>query len=156
MKLLAIDSSILNSASVSHHLTKNFINQWQASYPNSEIVYRDLHEQPINHLSQKILVAATQNQSELSNEIQLELHISHQVMAEFLSADILVLGVPMYNFAIPSQLKAWIDRIVVAGKTFKYVDGKVKGLSDEKQVYILSSRGGYYQEEPMNAFDYQE
>jgi FMN-dependent NADH-azoreductase len=66
------------------------------------------------------------------------------VLAEFLAADIVVIGAPMYNFTIPSQLKAWIDRILVAGKTFKYGDKGVEGLAGNKRVIIAISRGGFY------------
>lgn len=146
MKLLAIDSSILTKASISRQLTHSFINQWQRIYPETEVVYRDLHAQAINHLSQKIL----------AGEIREETELSTQLISEFLSAEVLVIGAPMYNFTVPSQLKAWIDRIVVAGKTFKYVDGKVQGLATGKQAYILSSRGGFYNDESMISFDHQE
>lgn len=156
MKLLAIDSSILSKESVSRQLTHSFVNQWQRIYPDTQVVYRDLHAQPINHLSQKILGANSAPITQISAEIKEELELSKQLIAEVLSAEVLVIGAPMYNFSVPSQLKAWIDRVVVAGKTFQYVDGKVQGLATGKQAFIFSSRGGLYNEEPMISLDHQE
>ena len=153
MKLLAIDSSILTKASISRQLTHSFVSQWQQIYPKTEVVYRDLHAQPINHLSQKILAAES---SVTEPEIREETELSRQLISELLSASVLVIGAPMYNFNISSQLKAWIDRVVVAGKTFKYEEGKVKGLATGKQAYIVSTRGGIYSAEPMLGLDHQE
>ncbi|MCL9685352.1 FMN-dependent NADH-azoreductase [Legionella maioricensis] len=156
MKLLAIDSSILTNTSVSRQLTQSFVTLWQKTHPETEVVYRDLHAQPINHLSQKILAANAAPSSQLSAEIREEINLSQQLISELLSASVLVIGAPMYNFSVPSQLKSWIDRIVVAGKTFKYVDGKVQGLATGKKAYILSSRGGFYNAEPMLSLEHQE
>lgn len=156
MKLLAIDSSILNKSSVSRQLTQSFVSQWQQNYPETKVVYRDLHAQPINHLSQNILSAYSADPAQVSPAIKEEVGLSQQLISEFLNAEVLVIGAPMYNFSISSQLKAWIDRVLVAGKTFKYVDGKVQGLASGKQVYIISSRGGFYNTEPMLSLDHQE
>ncbi|MBL7479265.1 FMN-dependent NADH-azoreductase [Legionella bononiensis] len=156
MKLLAIDSSILNKSSVSRQLTRSFISQWQQLYPETQVTYRDLHAQPINHLSQTILSAYNSDPAQISPVIKEELELSGQLISEFLNAEVLVIGAPMYNFSVPSQLKTWIDRVLVAGKTFKYVDGKVQGLASGKQVFIISSRGGYYNAEPMLSLDHQE
>ena len=156
MKLLAIDSSILNKSSVSRQLTRSFISQWQQLYPETQVTYRDLHAQPINHLSQNILSAYNSDPAQISPVIKEELELSGQLISEFLNAEVLVIGAPMYNFSVPSQLKTWIDRVLVAGKTFKYVDGKVQGLASGKQVFIISSRGGYYNAEPMLSLDHQE
>lgn len=156
MKLLAIDSSILSKASVSRKLTSSFVNQWQRVYPETEVIYRDLHAQPVNHLSQKILAAAQTAPVQLSSDMRDELDLSGQLITELFSADVLVIGAPMYNFSIPSQLKAWIDRVLVAGKTFKYMDGKVQGLLTGKRAFIVSSRGGIYSEGPAASLDHQE
>ena len=156
MKLLAIDSSILSKASVSRKLTSSFVNQWQRVYPETEVIYRDLHAQPVNHLSQKILAAAQAEPAQLSSDMRDELDLSSKLIAELFSADVLVIGAPMYNFSIPSQLKAWIDRVLVAGKTFKYIDGKVQGLLTGKRAFIISSRGGIYSEGPAVRLDHQE
>ncbi|KTD50855.1 FMN-dependent NADH-azoreductase [Legionella quateirensis] len=156
MNLLAIDSSILNKASVSRQLTHSFISQWQQLYPETQVTYRDLHAQPINHLSQNILSAYNADPAQISPLIKEELELSGQLVSEFLNAEVLVIGAPMYNFSVSSQLKAWIDRVLVAGKTFKYIDGKVHGLATGKQAFIISSRGGYYNSEPMLSLDHQE
>lgn len=156
MKLLVIDSSILNKFSVSRQLTHRFVNQWLQIRPETKVTYRDLHAQPINHLSNSIISANNTEPSQISPVIKEELELSQQLIFEFLSADVIVVGAPMYNFSISSQLKAWIDRVLVAGKTFKYVDGKVQGLASGKQVFIISSRGGAYHAEPMLSLDHQE
>jgi FMN-dependent NADH-azoreductase len=82
--------------------------------------------------------------------------LGNQMLEDFLAADIVVIGAPMYNFGIPSQLKAWIDRIAVAGKTFRYGANGPEGLAGGKRVIIASSRGGMYVEGPFAAFDHQE
>ncbi len=156
MKLLAIDSSILNKFSVSRQLTHSFVNQWQQIHLETRVTYRDLHDQPINHLSNSIISANSLEPSKISPVIKEELELSRQLISEFLSADVIVIGAPMYNFSISSQLKAWIDRVLVAGTTFNYLDGKVQGLAGGKQVFIISSRGGYYNMEPMLSLDHQE
>lgn len=156
MKLLAIDSSILNDASVSRKLTNSFVNQWQRIYPETEVIYRDLHAQSVNHLSQKILIAGNEEPVQISYEMREELELSRRLILEYLSADVLVIGAPMYNFSIPSQLKSWIDRVLVAGKTFQYRDGKVQGLATGKQAFIVSSRGGIYSNESGMNLDHQE
>lgn len=156
MKLLAIDSSILNKFSVSRQLTQSFVKQWQEAYPDTKVTYRDLHAQPVNHLSNNILTANNLEPSQLTPALKEELDLSQQLISEFLNADVIVIGAPMYNFSISSQLKAWIDRVMVAGQTFKYVDGKVQGLAGGKRVFIISSRGGAYSAEPMLSLDHQE
>lgn len=156
MKLLAIDSSISARASVSRQLTNSFVNQWQRLYRETEVIYRDLHTQPVNHLSQKILTANGSALERISVEMKDELELSRQLIVELLSADVLVIGAPMYNFSIPSQLKTWIDRVLVAGKTFKYIDGRVQGLATGKQAFVVSTRGGIYSEGPGVNLDHQE
>lgn len=156
INLFAIDSSILGNASVSRQLTHEFINLWQQQYPNSTINYRDLQADPINHLSQDRISAANLPPDQLS-EKQLEEHqLSNHLIEEFLSADVLVIGAPMYNFTIPSQLKAWIDRILVAGRTFKYTDKGVLGLAGGKRLFIVSTRGGQYSSAATMQLDHQE
>lgn len=157
MKMLAIDSSILGSYSATRELTKKFIELWQEKHPETELIYRDLNSEPINHLSGAILSAAQQNLNDLTPELAKEVRLSNLLITEFLEADILVLGAPMYNFNIPSQLKAWIDRVVVAGRTFKYTEQGPQGLAGKKTVYIFSARGGvYFNNEAMKSFEHQE
>lgn len=157
MKLLHIDSSILSDNSVSRKLTQSVVDQWQQFDPRVEIVYRDLASDAPSHLSAVVLSAgsiAVENRSAVQ---QHEVATSEQLLAEFLSADMIVVGAPMYNFSIPSQLKAWLDRVMVAGRTFKYTDAGAVGLAGNKRVIIVSSRGGVYSEgSPGNAMEHQE
>jgi len=142
MKLLHIDSSVLGPHSVSRQLSAAIVDRLRKARPGLEIAYRDLATTPLAHLSGPHLAAAQGAAPEA--DLQRDLAAGQAVMDEFLAANIVVLGAPMYNFTIPSQLKAWIDRIVVAGKTFKYSEQGVEGLTGNKRVIIAVSRGGYY------------
>ncbi|KTC80632.1 FMN-dependent NADH-azoreductase [Legionella cherrii] len=157
MKLLALDSSILEAGSVSRQLMTHYLNHWQRTYPTGEVIYRDLDKQGLSHLSSESLIAAKQPETIRSEALKNELALAEMVLHEFLSADEIVIGAPMYNFSIPSQLKSWIDRILVAGKTFKYTGQGVMGLAGDKRVIILSTRGNFYTNNAsMQAMDHQE
>jgi FMN-dependent NADH-azoreductase len=106
------------------------------------VTYRDLTATPLHHLSGSHLAAA--QGAEPTSALAQDLASGQAVLEEFLAADTVVIGAPMYNFTIPSQLKAWIDRIVVAGKTFKYGDKGPEGLAGNKRAIIAISRGGFY------------
>jgi FMN-dependent NADH-azoreductase len=142
MKLLHIDSSVVGSHSVSRQVSAAIVGRLRQATPGLEVVYRDLASTPLSHLSGAHLAAAQGAAPEAA--LQQDLAAGRAVMDEFLAADIVVLGAPMYNFTIPSQLKAWIDRIVVAGKTFKYGAQGAEGLAGNKRVIIAVSRGGFY------------
>ena len=144
-KLLHIDSSVLGPHSVSRQLSAAIVERLRQTTPGLEIAYRDLTAAPLAHLSGTHLAAA---QGALPSDplLQQELAESQAVLEEFLRSDIVVLGAPMYNFSIPSQLKAWIDRILVAGKTFKYGATGPEGLAGNKRMIVALSRGGFYGE----------
>jgi FMN-dependent NADH-azoreductase len=142
MKLLHIDSSVLGPHSVSRQVSAAIVDRLLAATPHLDVVYRDLTSTPLAHLSGSHLAAAQGATPETA--LQPDLAASQAVLEEFLAADVVVLGAPMYNFTIPSQLKAWIDRIVVAGKTFKYGPQGAEGLAGNKRVIIAVSRGGFY------------
>jgi FMN-dependent NADH-azoreductase len=142
MKLLHIDSSVLGPHSVSRQVSAAIVDRLRKATPNLEIVYRDLTSTPLAHLSGSHLAAAQGAKPEAA--LLQDLAAGRAVLEEFLAADIVVIGAPMYNFTIPSQLKAWIDRIVVAGKTFKYGAQGAEGLAGNKRVIIAISRGGFY------------
>lgn len=157
MKLLHIDSGILGDNSVSRRLTAALVGQWRNQVPGLEVAYRDLAADPVAHQSGALLMAGAVDASQHSPELQKDLADSAAVMDEFLAADVVVVGAPMYNFGIPSQLKAWIDRLAVAGKTFKYSEKGAEGLAGGKTVIIASSRGGFYGEgTPLAVIDHQE
>ena len=142
MKLLHIDSSVLGPHSVSRQVSAAIVDRLRQAASGLEVTYRDLTLTPLAHLSGPHLAAAQGAAPEAA--LQQDLAASQAVLDEFLAADIVVLGAPMYNFTIPSQLKAWIDRILVSGKTFKYGPQGVQGLAGNKRVIVAVSRGGYY------------
>jgi FMN-dependent NADH-azoreductase len=142
MKLLHIDSSVLGPHSVSRQVSAAIVDRLRQTTPELQIVYRDLTLMPLAHLSGSHL-AASQGAAP-PPDLQQDIATGQAVLDEFLTADIVVLGAPMYNFTIPSQLKAWIDRVVVAGKTFKYGAQGPEGLAGNKRMIVAISRGGYY------------
>jgi FMN-dependent NADH-azoreductase len=142
MKLLHIDSSVLGPHSVSRQVSAAIVDRLRQATPSLEVAYRDLTQTPLAHLSGSHLAAA--QGAPAPAELGPDLAASAAVLNEFLDADIVVLGAPMYNFTLPSQLKAWIDRVLVAGKTFKYGANGPQGLAGNKRVIVAISRGGYY------------
>jgi FMN-dependent NADH-azoreductase len=155
MKLLHIDSSVLGPHSVSRQVSAAIVDRLRQSTPGLNVSYRDLTLTPLAHLSGLHLAAGQGATPEAS--LQPDLAAGQAVLEEFLAADIVVLGAPMYNFTIPSQLKAWIDRVLVAGKTFKYDAQGIHGLAGNKRVIVAISRGGYYGAgTPMAALEHLE
>ncbi|MBR0700314.1 FMN-dependent NADH-azoreductase [Bradyrhizobium diazoefficiens] len=142
MKLLHLDSSVLGPHSVSRQVSAAIVDRLRQATPSLEVVYRDLTQTPLAHLSGSHLAAA--QGAPAPAELGPDLAASAAALDEFLAADIVVIGAPMYNFTIPSQLKAWIDRVLVAGKTFKYDANGPQGLAGAKRVIVAISRGGYY------------
>ncbi|MDZ4365457.1 MAG: NAD(P)H-dependent oxidoreductase [Afipia sp.] len=143
MKLLHIDASILGGNSVSRQLSAAAVERLRKTTPNLDVTYRDISATPFSHLSGEHLAAAHGATPE-TPAVRDDIADSAAALDEFLAADIVVIGAPMYNFTIPSQLKAWIDRILVAGKTFKYSEKGVEGLAGNKRVIVTISRGGFY------------
>jgi FMN-dependent NADH-azoreductase len=136
--VLHIDSSITGEASVSRTISSAIVERISRENPGAVVIRRDLTDDPLPHLT----LAAFADTS---------------VLDEFLAADTLVIGAPMYNFTIPSQLKAWIDRILVAGKTFRYTENGPEGLAGGKRVIIALARGGIYSEgSPAAALEHVE
>lgn len=155
MKLLHIDSSPLAANSVSRELTRRIVQEWQASHPAGTVDYLDLAADAPSHLDMHSLgFRLGLDNTQLTEAQKRENAVSERLVSQFLAADVVVVGAPMYNFSIPSTLKAWIDRIAVAGRTFRYNEqGMVEGLAGGKQVVIASSRGGFHQASGM---DFQE
>jgi FMN-dependent NADH-azoreductase len=143
MKLLHIDTSILGDNSISRRVSAAVTERLQKATPGLEVTYRDLGGSPLAHLS-GLHLAAAQGVVPDAPAVQQDIAASQTALADFLAADIVVIGAPMYNFTIPSQLKAWIDRILAAGKTFRYSAQGVEGLAGDKRVIIAISRGNFY------------
>jgi FMN-dependent NADH-azoreductase len=158
MKLLHIDSSPLGGNSVSRELTRRIVAQWKAAHPHAQLDYLDLAQDAPSHLSMDSLgFRSGPTAGGLSDIQRRENEISERLVTQFLAADVIVIGAPMYNFSVPTQLKAWIDRIAQAGRTFTYTEKGPKGLAGGKTVIIASSRGGMYSTNPaLVGLDHQE
>ena len=144
MKLLHIDSSILGDHSVSRQLTKDTVAQWVNNHPSTTVEYLDLAVDTPSHLSADSLGFRAPAGAELTDVQKRENVISEALVTQFLAADVIVVGAPLYNFSIPSQLKAWVDRIAQVGRTFKYTETGPQGLAGGKTVIVASARGGVY------------
>lgn len=155
MKLLHLDSSITGTNSVSRTLSADIVAAHVAQYPSTEVTYHDLANEPLLHLSPAHLAAFQGRQPE-SAALGQDVAQGFQYLEELINADVVVIGAPMYNFGVPSQLKAWIDRVVVAGKTFRYSERGPEGLlSPTKKVYIAASTGGMYSgDSPAKALEH--
>jgi FMN-dependent NADH-azoreductase len=157
MKLLHIDSSILSGNSVSRQLTHNIVNEWVASHPGTVVDYLDLAVDTPSHLSAESLGFRMPASGDLSAAQRRENAVSEALVSQFLAADVIVVGAPLYNFSIPTQLKAWIDRVAQAGRTFTYTASGPKGLAGGKTVIVASTRGGVYStSEDGRAMEHQE
>ena len=144
MTILHIDSSILGGYSVSRSLSADIVARQQALHPGSRVIYRDLVVDAALHLSGKHM-AVFQGGAVTDPALGADLAAGGAYIDDLFAADIIVIGAPMYNFSIPSQLKAWIDRVCVAGRTFQYGANGPEGLLPKsKKVFIASSRGGVY------------
>lgn len=149
-KILHIDSSARGRDSDSSALAQHFLAQWQANHPDDQVIERDIASNPIPHLDQTALTGLFSPDEQRTPDMRAAVERVDTLVEEFLAADVLVLGVPMYNFGIPSTLKAYIDHIAQAGRTFKYTDQGPVGLAGDKQVYVLSTRGGVYENSPLD------
>ncbi|SFB59609.1 FMN-dependent NADH-azoreductase [Azotobacter beijerinckii] len=152
-RVLVIESSARKEGSVSRQLTAEFLANWNAAHPDDEIVVRDLANEPVPHLDIDLLGGWTKPAGQQSEAEQAALARSERLTAELLGADVLVLAAPMYNFAIPSTLKAWLDHVLRAGVTFKYTENGPQGLLTGKRAFVLTARGGIYSGSPL---DHQE
>jgi FMN-dependent NADH-azoreductase len=129
---------------------------WKSRNAGSSVAYRDLAAQPLSHLSADVFMARSAPHAIEDAELRSRVDADEVMMREFLDADVVVIGAPMYNFSVPSQLKAWIDRIAVAGRTFRYGPNGPEGLAGGKKIVVISSRGGVYSAGPAVGFDHQE
>ncbi len=150
MKLLHIDSSILGDHSASRQLSRSVVEAFSAAQSGTQITYRDLASEALGHFSADTLAAAGTPVEGRDAAQQQEVSNNEATLQEFLEADVVVIGAPMYNFTIPSQLKAWIDRITVAGQTFRYTEAGAQGLCGGKQVIIVSTAGGLHVGQPSS------
>jgi len=155
--ILHIDSSPLGDRSISRKLTAKLLTELKAKHPDSTVVTRDFGAHPLPHLSGTVLAAFFTPPEKRDAALAEAIKPSDQAVDEVLAADIIVIGAPMWNFGIPSALKAWIDHIVRIGRTFHYTaTGPVGLIPAGKKVIVVSSRGGIYSAGPFKAMDHQE
>lgn len=130
---------------------------WVAKHPDTQVEYLDLVVDTPNHFTMAAMAPRTGQTEGLSAEQVAENAVSEKLVSQFLAADVVVIGAPFYNFTIPTQLKAWIDRIAQPGRTFRYTANGPEGLAKGKTVIVASSRGGVYStSEAMQALEHQE
>ncbi|MCQ4347759.1 FMN-dependent NADH-azoreductase [Pseudomonas stutzeri] len=149
-KVLVIESSVRQEGSVSRQLTAEFVANWRRAHPQDEIAVRDLAREPLPHLDAELLGGWAKPVEAQSPAEQAALARSNQLTGELLAADVLVLAAPMYNFAIPSTLKSWLDHVLRAGVTFRYTAEGPKGLLEGKRAFVLTARGGVYAGGPLD------
>jgi FMN-dependent NADH-azoreductase len=152
-RVLVIESSARQQGSVSRELTQQFIANWKAANPADQIQVRDVAANPLPHLDLTLLGGWMTPAEQQSEAEKAALVRSNELTDELLAADVLVLAAPMYNFAIPSTLKAWLDHVLRAGVTFKYTETGPQGLLTGKRAIVLTARGGIY---AGSALDHQE
>lgn len=149
--LLKINASLFSGNGQSSQLTGRFVAAWQASHPCTQVIERDLAANPVPHLDGARFMAFLAKPEERSAEQQAVVDFSDALIAELRAADAIVIGLPMYNFGIPSQLKAYFDHIARAGVTFRYTANGPEGLITGKKAYILAARGGIYAGTPKDS-----
>ena len=152
-RVLVIESSARTEGSVSRQLTADFIGQWQAANPQDSIKIRDLAVEQVPHLDIDLLSGWMKPADQQNAVEKAAAARSNLLTDELVAADVLVLAAPMYNFAIPSTLKSWLDHVLRAGVTFKYTETGPQGLLTGKRAFVLTARGGVYS---GSALDHQE
>jgi FMN-dependent NADH-azoreductase len=152
--VLYINSSVRTSGSLSRQLSSEFVGKWKAAHPADSIVERDLATNPVPHLTEEMMGAFFTPAEQRSAEQAQTVKLSDALVDEVEAADIIVIGAPMYNFSVPSTLKAYIDHIARAGRTFKYGANGPEGQLKNKKVYVFTASGGVYSEGPASGFDF--
>ena len=152
--VLHINSSVRQTGSLSRQLGGEFVAKWQAANPSGTVITRDLANSPVPHLTEQMMGAyftpAEQRNADQAHTIK----VSDTLVDELIAADVLVIGAPMYNFSVTSGLKAWIDHVARAGRTFKYGANGPEGLVLGKKVIVFVASGGVYSEGPAAAYDH--
>ena len=143
MQILHIDSAITGTNSVSRELTASIVDSLKQANPEAKVDYLDLAVNAPTHLNAQSMGFRTGQAATTDIERQ-ENAISEALVSQFLAADVIVIGAPFYNFSIPSQLKAWIDRVMVAGKTFRYTAEGPQGLAGGRKVIVAATYGGQH------------
>jgi|SRR5579863_856906 len=156
-KVLLVTSSLFGGQSKSAQIAGELVEAWRRTHPGTTVVARALTPDSIPHLSLDILGALMTPAEKRSAEQIASVDFADHLIEELEAADVIVLAVPMYNFSIPSTLKAWIDHIARAGRTFRYTAAGPEGLLKGKKVFVVTGRGGVYSgDAPAKLFDFQE
>ena len=148
--LLQIQTSLFESQGQSSRLAQRFTREWQAANPGGEVIVRDIGREPVPHLTAERFQAFLAKPDERTAEQQAVAGFSDTLIDELRRADVIVLGLPMYNFGIPSSLKAYFDHIARAGVTFRYTEKGAEGLLKGKKAYVFAARGGIYAGTPLD------
>src|ERR1700744_5243853 len=156
LNILTIASSPLGERSVTRKLTNKVFRSLQAAYPNSRLVTRDLASEPLPHIDGLFVASNFTRPDERNETFKAAIAASDKAVDELVAADVIVIGAPMYNFGIPSSLKAWIDHVIRIGRTFGNTASGPEGLLRNKKVIVVSARGHVYTEGPYTAWDHQE
>ncbi len=154
MKILRVDSSTNGAESVTRELTGEIVDKLVADNPGAEVITRDLGVEPLAHLNPITTGAIRLPEEAWSEDMKAAAPSEQAILDEFLSADVVVVGAPMYKFSIPSALKSWIDRLGVPRVTFRYSENGPEGLAGGRKVIVVSGRGGAYGDD--HAIDSQE
>ncbi|MGJ0486428.1 MAG: FMN-dependent NADH-azoreductase [Methylomicrobium sp.] len=149
--LLQINSSIFSSADQSSQLADRFVATWYANHPDAQVIVRDLAQNPLPHLDGQRVTAFFVQPETRTPEQQAWVAESDALIEEIKQADVIVIGLPMYNFGIPSTLKAYFDQIARAGVTFRYTENGPEGLLAGKKAYVFATRGGRYAGTPLDS-----
>lgn len=153
--VLVLNSSASGPDSVSRQLVSSTVDQLRGKNPSLRVVERDLDADPVPHLNVETTAALRAGQTATAAQVTAQA-FSDALIAELKEADTVVIGAPMYNFGIPSTLKAWFDYVLRAGLTFKYSEAGPEGLVTGKRAIVVLSRGGLYSSGPAQALDSQE
>ena len=148
--LLQINTSLFGENGNSSQLTRRFIDVWQAAHPEGRVVVRDLTRDPLPHLDAERIQALFSTPEDRTPLQQAIVDVSDALIAELKAADVVVIGLPLYNFGIPSTFKAYFDHIARAGVSFSYTAQGPQGLIGDRKVYVLAARGGFYQRTPAD------
>ncbi|WP_419759821.1 FMN-dependent NADH-azoreductase [Acidisoma sp.] len=154
--ILLIQSSSNLASSVSRDLSETYVNDYKATHPDTTVTERDLVSSPIPHLGVDLLGGFFGKPEALTEAQKAALALSNTLVDEMMAASLIVIGVPMYNFSIPSALKAWIDHVVRAGRTFHYTAEGPSGLVTGKKAVLFLAAGGVYSNGPYKPYDFQE
>jgi FMN-dependent NADH-azoreductase len=154
--ILHVDSSITGEQSITRQLSAAIVNRLLAVLPNARVERLDLTLQPVDHLSHEVIAARQLDGVKPQQRVIEAMAADAAILEQFLAAELIVIGAPMYNFGVPSSLKAWLDRLAVAGKTFRYTEAGPAGLAGDKRVFIGSARGNVYDAHRVLTLDHQE